>query len=401
MSDGSTDISYTYNDNGIRQSKTVNNVKTIYTTVNGRITSQKTGNDMIMFRYDESDKLIGFKYNGTEYFYILNLQGDVSAILDNNGSLVVEYTYDAWGNCTSINGSMANTLGVMNPMRYRGYYWDSETGLYYLQSRYYNPEWGRFINADEALLLNLNVGDILGQNMFAYCYNNPIMFIDINGMWPIAVIESWIPLVWAYGGRVEYTDYGPGYGYLFGAYITIYGQTYSISGWRDWLGWMISLDYLVSIMMTVNQYVSLAPEWAGKTWPTEVQFRNDDYPNHKGSGNRHYGTDFYSSDGAKTVFAAISGIVIETNKSAAKAKKPHNDPIEKWAGNYVVIKIPSGAEILYAHMQSYNVQIGQAVKKGVKIGVVGETGNAPNGKHLHYEVWVDGKDVHPKDYLPK
>ena len=100
------------------------------------------------------------------------------AILDNTGNPVVEYTYDAWGNLLSTTGSMANTLGGSNPLRYRGYVYDTESGLYYLQSRYYDPEIGRFINADA--LVSTGQG-LLGNNMFAYCRNNPVKRVDVSG----------------------------------------------------------------------------------------------------------------------------------------------------------------------------------------------------------------------------
>ena len=92
---------------------------------------------------------------------------------------MVEYTYNAWGVLLSTTGSMASTLGVHNPLRYRGYVYDNETALYYLQSRYYDPDVGRFINADA--FASTGQG-ILGNNMFAYCLNNPVNMIDPNGM---------------------------------------------------------------------------------------------------------------------------------------------------------------------------------------------------------------------------
>ena len=113
--------------------------------------------------------------------------------MNSAGTAVVEYTYDAWGKPLATTGSMANTLGLHNPLRYRGYVYDRETGLYYLQSRYYNPEWGRFINADSQLTSGL-----LGGNLYAYCLNNPINAIDPMGTstaalywWTTAM--SWMP----------------------------------------------------------------------------------------------------------------------------------------------------------------------------------------------------------------
>ncbi len=97
---------------------------------------------------------------------------------------MVEYGYDAWGNLLFASGSMAGTLGADNPFRYRGYYYDDETELYYLNSRYYSPEWGRFINADSVIS---DVGAIQGYNLFAYCFNNPINMADETGDWP-----SWV-----------------------------------------------------------------------------------------------------------------------------------------------------------------------------------------------------------------
>ena len=89
-------------------------------------------------------------YNGVKYFYLKNAQGDVTGLVNASGTQVVSYTYDPWGAPMSTDGTMASTLGAANPLRYRGYVYDTETGLYYLNSRYYNPVWGRFINADTA-----------------------------------------------------------------------------------------------------------------------------------------------------------------------------------------------------------------------------------------------------------
>ena len=118
---------------------------------------------------------------------MLNIQGDVIALLDEHGNIVVEYTYDAWGAPLSTTGSLAATLGAANPFRYRSYYWDSETGLYYLQSRYYNPEWGRFINADDPMALFYSGDELLGTNLFAYCNNNPANYLDNTGCFPISI----------------------------------------------------------------------------------------------------------------------------------------------------------------------------------------------------------------------
>ena len=125
-------------------------------------------------------QLIGFIANGSTYYYVRNVQGDIIKILDGNMEEVVEYKYDTWGRVIGMEGSdYGKWVGSLNPFRYRGYYYDDETGMYYLQSRYYNPEWGRFLNADISLLGN--VGASL-HNLYAYASNNPVVFSDPAGM---------------------------------------------------------------------------------------------------------------------------------------------------------------------------------------------------------------------------
>jgi len=123
--------------------------------------------------------------SGTEYYYLKNAQGDITHIVDGEGNEVAAYEYDAWGNHLSISGDAE--IAELNPYRYRGYRYDSETGLYYLQSRYYNPEWGRFINAD--VLVSTGQG-LHSHNMFAYCNNNPVNYSDSNGLFPIATVTG-------------------------------------------------------------------------------------------------------------------------------------------------------------------------------------------------------------------
>jgi len=180
--------SYKYDDNGIRTQKTINGTTTYYTTVDGKITGQYDGTNTIYFRYNADNSLIGFNLIGAEYLYLKNIQGDIEGILDLNGNLVVEYTYDAWGKVLSVTGSMADTVGTINPMRYREYYLDSETGYYYLQSRYYNPEFCRFINADEPDLFLINLDNIVGYNLFTYCNNEPVRHKDPTGH--IAIVDD-------------------------------------------------------------------------------------------------------------------------------------------------------------------------------------------------------------------
>jgi len=137
------------------------------------------------FLYDESGEIYSVIYNGTQYYYVRNLQGDVVQIRSIYGTAVVEYTYDAWGNVLSITGQYANTLGALNPIRYRGYFYDFETGFYYLQSRYYDPVIRRFISADDPELLGAT-GSFLSYNLYAYCENNPVNYSDPSGYFYIS-----------------------------------------------------------------------------------------------------------------------------------------------------------------------------------------------------------------------
>ena len=174
---GSNVYTYTYNADGIRTSKTVNGVTHNYVIEGSNILAETYGNTTLRFVYDNTG-VIGLYYNNVLYMFEKNMQGDVVAILDSNLTRVVEYAYDAWGNVLNVSGTLASTLGTANPIRYRSYYYDTETGWYYLQSRYYNPTWGRFISADNYINSN---GDLIGFNMFAYCSNNPVMFVDPTG----------------------------------------------------------------------------------------------------------------------------------------------------------------------------------------------------------------------------
>ena len=172
---GSTNISYTYDMAGVRSSKTVGSTKYDFTTLSGLVTRQTGGGKTIDFVYDENNQPLAMKYNNTLYYYVLNAQGDVVRIINSSRSVVASYTYDPWGKIISSSGTLAD----INPLRYRGYYYDSETGFYYLQSRYYDPEIGRFINADS--YASTDATGLLSTNMFAYCENDPVNRSDPSG----------------------------------------------------------------------------------------------------------------------------------------------------------------------------------------------------------------------------
>ncbi|MBQ2956029.1 MAG: hypothetical protein IJE08_06165 [Clostridia bacterium] len=116
-----------------------------------------------------------------------NLQGDVIALIDASGNIVVEYKYDTWGQVIGRTGILVDSLGWLNPFRYRGYVYDEETGLYYLKSRYYNPEWGRFITFDPIMGMK---NAPLKQNVFCYAANDPVACGDYDGLWVITVISG-------------------------------------------------------------------------------------------------------------------------------------------------------------------------------------------------------------------
>ena len=172
---GSTNISYTYDMAGVRSSKTVGSTTYDFTTLSGLVTRQTGGGKTIDFVYDENNQPLAMKYNNTLYYYVLNAQGDVVRIVDSSRNTVASYTYDPWGKIISSSGTLAD----INPLRYRGYYYDSETGFYYLQSRYYDPEIGRFINADS--YASTDATGLLSTNMFAYCENDPVNKSDPTG----------------------------------------------------------------------------------------------------------------------------------------------------------------------------------------------------------------------------
>ena len=193
--DGSGTINYTYDINSIRTKKVVNG-KTHNYVVNGtQILQEKivegTSTTIINYHY-VLNKLVGFTYNKdgetSNYIYRRNIQGDIIGIYDSLGNEVGEYAYDAYGKCyvkyKDNSSEEEKTILNTNPFRYRGYYYDNETGLYYLNARYYDPSIGRFISPDVLTILDETKGHINGLNLYMYCNNNPVMFVDPSGCLP-------------------------------------------------------------------------------------------------------------------------------------------------------------------------------------------------------------------------
>ncbi len=168
---------YIYDTSGRRLSKTTNGTETKFYYAGDLLVGQKTGNNKIEFIYDSNGDYYGFEYNDVPYNYIKNLQGDVIAIANGGGSIIARYEYDAWGRILSTTDTSGINIATINPIRYRGYYYDTETGFYYHKTRYYSPEICRFLSADR-YLDNRGVNT---HNLFAYCANNPVCRIDVSG----------------------------------------------------------------------------------------------------------------------------------------------------------------------------------------------------------------------------
>ena len=192
-------VSYAYDVNGIRASKTVDGVKHTYVYDGTQLLAERYGTTRLEFMYNESGQphLVRYSTNSgssyVTYYYILNQQGDVMALMDTAGELAVKYTYDPWGKVLTVtNGSgtaitSATHIANVNPIRYRSYYYDADTQLYYLQSRYYDPEVSRFLNADAAEFATLSTVSLSDTNLFAYCANDPVNKAD-----PTGTLAAWI-----------------------------------------------------------------------------------------------------------------------------------------------------------------------------------------------------------------
>jgi RHS repeat-associated protein len=228
-------FAYSYNDEGIRVSKKLNGCgqnETINYLLSGDkvLAEINTTNQSknLYYTYEVDGSLISFTYQGIEYFYIKNIQGDIIKIIDATGLVKVSYQYDAYGNMV-ITDHSSNNLGTINPYRYRGYRYDEESKLYYLQSRYYNPEIQRFISLDD--ISYLDPSQSTGLNLYAYTGNNPVMFVDPSGRFLVSTaiaIGFWIGLgVGAIAG-----------GTLLGIYAYNTANENGAEGW-ELVGWTV------------------------------------------------------------------------------------------------------------------------------------------------------------------
>ncbi len=172
--DSNTLLTYAYDAGGIRIRKGA----VSYQVDGTRILREMRPAGTITYEYGNGG-VCGFQYDNTKYYYEKNLQGDITGIYDAGGNLKAEYVYDAWGNpvvTVDIDG-----IGTLNPFRYRGYYYDTETELYYLNSRYYDPRTCRFISADTIDSFENDQKHLLQYNIYIYCLNNPVMYYDSEG----------------------------------------------------------------------------------------------------------------------------------------------------------------------------------------------------------------------------
>ncbi|MFA5037703.1 MAG: RHS repeat-associated core domain-containing protein [Candidatus Izemoplasmatales bacterium] len=201
-------IEYQYNDQGYRTQKVITEGTSIYTyeyelhgscvireTLTKTVNGLRTESYELIFLYDVNNTHIGFLLDGIEYFYLTDLLGNIISILAEDGTEMVKYEYDAYGN---IINSPTGTLSTINPYTYRGYRYDTEIDMYYLNSRYYNPETGRFISSDGLLG---ETDDIQSTNMYAYCANNPIANVDPTGFWVMSL----------FGFTITYGAFGGGF----------------------------------------------------------------------------------------------------------------------------------------------------------------------------------------------
>jgi len=176
-SNNNQNITYKYNESGIRTSKIIDGITTNYHLEDTDIIYEVRDNQIINYLYDING-VAGMQVNNDRYYFIKNIQNDIIGIVDEENQLVGRYTYDSWGQITSIEAINNSNIVNINPFRYRGYYYDIETNLYYLNSRYYNPVWGRFLNVDKLVGANQ---DLMSYNLYAYVSNSPITKIDFNG----------------------------------------------------------------------------------------------------------------------------------------------------------------------------------------------------------------------------
>ena len=190
---------FTYDANGMRTTRSDGNGGYTYIYNGDQLQEMRYGYDILYFSYDANGVPQTVSHNTTlnqyttVYQYVTNQQGDVIGIQDYNGNVYASYSYNAWGKPISSSDASSHIIETLNPLRYRGYVYDQETELYYVGSRYYDPEIGRWINADNMITTG---SDLTGLNLFAYCGNNPVNRVDPSGQfWIPAIIKAVVVVV--------------------------------------------------------------------------------------------------------------------------------------------------------------------------------------------------------------
>ena len=385
ITDSSNVIGYKYAAGGERLSKTVNGLTTTYITLGGSILQEKNNGYELNYYYDSNGMLVslGYKAAGasleTYYFVTRNLQGDILAIYKSkNSALVGTYLYDSWGKVVGINlasvSSDPNGIMEKNPFRYRGYYYDKETGFYYLKSRYYDPEAKRFINADG--LVSTGTG-VKGYNMYAYCENNPVNRSDPSGMCSYTFMT------------MIKMDCGSSMCKSSKSYNPPRGPMYSSPSPPPPSGPMWSTP---------------APNSGGQVQSPGVQTPQNPVPDSTvGSRGIHNNAiDLIASEGT-TINAPVGGTI-----GTIHNPHPNNYNIYPYdpdvggckAGNYLTIITWDRSTLLLCHIlnEGIGVKEGDTVYPGSPLALVGNTGNSSTA-HLHIGVISGDKSI--LDYLPK
>ena len=177
---------YFYDHTGARVKKVVDGVATNYHMAGDLLASETCNGGTTWYVYDSGANLVAIIIAGKYYYYVRNVQNDIVALVDDSGKTVVNYVYDSWGKLLSITGSLKDTVGIQNPFRYRGYYYDNETGMYYLKNRYYDPGLRRFIGSDAITTVEASLETFHNRNLYIYCNQNPIVRSDSKGnIWQV------------------------------------------------------------------------------------------------------------------------------------------------------------------------------------------------------------------------
>ena len=383
---GVTQGSYNYNGDGLRTYKSTNGYGTTeYHILDGQYVGEtKSINGKIyhtLYLYDDAGSIIGLQSGGETYYLSKTLEGDVTAVLDESGRKVAQYVYDMWGKLVGVYDGAGKAvtdpehIALRNPFRYRGYMYDEESGLYYLQSRYYDPVTGRFVNADG--FVSTGTG-LMGNNMFAYCNNNPVMNVDPSGLRPIAEIQASIALAKGnLNDAIAKRD------------MIKQNIVNCIRGYDA----LDSLRAVKQVYLCESQLATFEAELAnalgypvaGYTGPGET------YDTHGNARDLRapIGTPIYAAMGG-TVTAVVMqypnnyNYNPQTGVATGGATAAIAGTMASY-GNYIDIQVWDGTTIRYAHQQQSSfVNVGDQVIAGQQIGLVGNVGNSTGG-HLHIE----------------